>query len=1518
MRLLKRTIQWTIGIICGLYFCLQVAMHIPPVQRWAGSVASHVLHNLWDWEISIGRIRLGLLNRIIIDDINLKDKQDSTMLHVSRLAAKLEIIPLLDGKISIANAQLFGTEAYLYQRAAQEKPNFQFIIDTFKSDNTESKPINLRIGNIVLRRIDVKWDKQWMPRKETGTFDPSHIHLQDIALTARLKVLKTDSVNLSLRRFSFKEASGFELSNVLGEFSAGSNGAKLENFNIELPHSTLSIPSFMATWPDTPRGTDIKKWLGSTSWYAETAIHLTPSDFKAFAPRLANAHTPIELTSKLYGLEECINVPQLNISNNGSLNLTAKLFINDYINSPEYTLEINRLQTNARLQHYITQELNGQAKEISPILTRLDTVNLSGQVRFSKESQSATLNLNNRLAGIRISSSARNWNQFKANITSPKIDLAKLLSDNGRHTLNHTSLDICASGVLKDKNGKPHINIHTILPLLCIQEREYRNLDIKTTLAGNTISVDAEGKDNEGEIRSHLKLTNGQIKHLQGTLQIENLQTGRLGLGSMHPDARLSLNTEVNVSATDIDDLRGSLSINDFIVETNEQDSTIAHLPQFTLNTDIDAKGFRTLYIDSDPLKLDAQGHYRFSTLAATIQNTLHKRLPNLIEAKNIYARADDLQFALSFQDTVLLDRLGMKGVCIPERLHFYGSMHGNDSLDITADIPFIKFGKEHLRNSSIRINGTKNDLTADVTTERLQKSGFVTVYLKSSAHDNRLRLIAGADNKRKPAYKGEMDITTSFFRDSDGNSSTRIWIAPTEILVSDTLWRVHPAIVSLNKQSATIHGFKISTDKGIRGTTDYERGININGTVSINNKDTLKVKLHDIDVSYILDIVNFKSVLFDGYASGTAIATGLLANLNASADITVTDFQFNKAPLGTLSAHAKWGHTPNFLSLDAVIEDKANNHLSNIAGGFNIGNKEKENGLDLKIQTKGFNLSFMNFFTEGILEDFHGRASGYCRIFGPFKGIDLEGDMMINHAFVKLPMLGTEYQLFNDSVRIMPGEINIVSTLLDKYAIPKNKPLPHENSYKNGNTPHTASLNGRFLHNHFKDLKFNFDVKANKFLGYDFKDFGEESFYATCFASGDINVRGIPGRLNVDINATPEAGTTFTYNVATPDALTEAGFITINSRQDYDSAMNQSEDDANKQGTDKVSHSDFADSPSLMPDNASPSSDLYINFNLQVTPDAKMQLLMDRESGDMIEMKGRGRIMAKYHNKGRFRIYGTYRVQEGNYGLSIQDIIRRDFKFQPDGTITFGGDAMKADLNMKAVYSVNSVSLDDLTTSALGFSKTRVDCVMNLTGHPEQPIVTFDFELPDASEDERQMVRSIVSTEEERNMQAIYLLGLGRFYSFDAGSEFQSSAAMNSLVSSTLSSQLNQFISNAVGSSNWSFGTSLKTTDDGWRNMDVEGLLSGRLLDNRLLLTGNLGYREKYYTQRNFITDVTVEYLLTENGNISLKAYNQANDRYFVQSSLNTQGIGIHLKKDFNHFSDLFQWIIPKKRKGN
>ena len=189
-------------------------------------------------------------------------------------------------------------------------------------------------------------------------------------------------------------------------------------------------------------------------------------------------------------------------------------------------------------------------------------------------------------------------------------------------------------------------------------------------------------------------------------------------------------------------------------------------------------------------------------------------------------------------------------------------------------------------------------------------------------------------------------------------------------------------------------------------------------------------------------------------------------------------------------------------------------------------------------------------------------------------------------------------------------------------------------------------------------------------------------------------------------------------------------------------------------------------------------------------------------------------------------------------------------------------------------------------------------------------------------SDDEEQMVRNLIRTEEDMNMQIIYLLGVGRFYTYDYGNtetaarQSQSSVAMKSFLSNTLSSQLNSILSNAIGSSNWTFGTNLSTGNVGWSDMEVDGLLSGRLLNNRLIFNGNFGYRERTTSSTNFVGDFDLRYLLTPNGSVSLKAYSETNDRYFSKSSLTTQGGGIMLKRDFSNLKDLFTVKKNRKRK--
>ena len=177
-------------------------------------------------------------------------------------------------------------------------------------------------------------------------------------------------------------------------------------------------------------------------------------------------------------------------------------------------------------------------------------------------------------------------------------------------------------------------------------------------------------------------------------------------------------------------------------------------------------------------------------------------------------------------------------------------------------------------------------------------------------------------------------------------------------------------------------------------------------------------------------------------------------------------------------------------------------------------------------------------------------------------------------------------------------------------------------------------------------------------------------------------------------------------------------------------------------------------------------------------------------------------------------------------------------------------------------------------------------------------------------------MVRQLISTEEDMSRQVICLLGMGRFLTTTPSSVSTaeqgngiSGTAMRSFLSSTLTGQLNSAIASALGGqSRWTFGTNFIPGSTGWDEMEVDGLLQGRLFNDRLLINGNFGYRDHPTYTSNFVGDFDIRYLLTPRGNISLRAYSETNDRYFTKSSLTTQGVGISLQKDFTNFLDLFR----------
>ena len=394
--------------------------------------------------------------------------------------------------------------------------------------------------------------------------------------------------------------------------------------------------------------------------------------------------------------------------------------------------------------------------------------------------------------------------------------------------------------------------------------------------------------------------------------------------------------------------------------------------------------------------------------------------------------------------------------------------------------------------------------------------------------------------------------------------------------------------------------------------------------------------------------------------------------------------------------------------------------------------------------------------------------------------------------------------------------------------------------------------------------------------------------------------ISGHGNEVTIDCNVTPQKNSVFVYNASSPDAIASQEFI---------------------EWTDDSSP-DASGTAGLTRPSRATDTDIYLNFLINTTPDATLRLLMDAQTGDYITLYGEGAIRATYHNKGAFNMFGTYTVDHGTYGITIQNIIKKNFTFNPGGTIVFGGDPYQAALRLQALYAVSGVSLSDLNIGNSFTSNTiRVNCLMNIGGQPAAPTVDFDLEMPTVNADEEQMIRSVINGQQEMNQQVVYLLAIGRFYNqgINNSNENQqndaTSLAMQSLLSGTLSTQINTLLNTLIKNDNWNFGANITTGNEGWHNAEYEGIINGRMLNNRLLFNGQFGYRDNA-TRANpsFIGDFDLQYLLNPNGNLALKVYNQTNDRYFTKSSLNTQGIGIIMKKDFNGLGDLF---TSSRRKG-
>ncbi|NDV59955.1 translocation/assembly module TamB domain-containing protein [Bacteroides sp. 519] len=1437
-----------------------------------------------DTKVEISRINAGLLNRIIIDDLLVEDQSGKEMLKVSRLSAKYEILPLLQKKISISSVQLFGFNIQLNKASSEADLNFKFILDAFASNDSIKKApnIDLRINSLIIRRGSLAYDVNSI--KETpGKFNPQHIKLYNILGNISLKAFRNDTINAQIKRFSVDEQSGLELRKLSMKVLGSETNMTIENFEVGLPGTLLKMDTLRMDYDS----------LGSFNHFVTDVnfsfrmlpSYVTLQDIAPFVPVFNNFKEKLHLELDAHGTVNQLKCPRLFVRSGNQLRISGKVDFQD-LSDPENAFiygKLSNLSANREGIDFLVRNFSKHYSETPPIFSRLGNTAFNGEITgyFTDLVTYGTLNtdLGSVKGDVKFTSDKQNnLFSYSGTIVSEKFELGKWLNNEKWGEISY-KMDIKSNS---SHNAYPNLALKGDIQSVEYSGYEYNNIVLDGEYKNGGFDGAFKLDDENGFvfINGHINM-NEKIPVFNFYANIDHFRPHNLKITPNYQDSEIALKINANFTGGNIDEMIGSINV-DSVSYTSPNNS------YFIDNINVSANNYNNkniLTLHSEILDVKVEGKYSYLTLPNSIMTLVSQYLPSVFPPKkNTVKNKNDFNFDIDIYNVDVLREIFNIPITIYSNAEIKG--YYNDYANrfkIDVNVPQIEYGNYLLESGLISCDNALNVLNGEIRVTSHRKNGSVSIALDTEIKDDKLTASINWGNNSAVTYSGHLEATAKFNRLNENAPSfnTQIDIKPTEIILNDTIWNVHQSKISLEDKKIHVDNFLFSKEGQF---------LLIDGYASDDMNSLLNVKLQDINISYVFDIFNLRSIDFQGMASGTATAHSLLKNPVMNTSLSVRRFCFNDTYLGEMDITGRWDGDEMGIYLDAVINEK--DIAENKVSGYIFPLKPKS-GIDLDIHAKNINLAFMREYLNGITPDINGRGSGNVRLYGGFSSLNIVGKAKANATF-KVDVLDTYFTL-NDSIQMLKEEISF------------------NNASFSDLEGHKGSVNGYLRHKNFKNMNYRFQVNANNMLVMNTHETPDMPFYGKIYGTGNATLRGNMDALTVDAGITTNRNTTFVYTLAESASAVSNQFIkfvdkTPGRNIDYEK---------------QLSGFELAQQKKKKSEEKKGEMDIKLNIVVDANPEANVRIIMDPISGDYISGKGSGNLRAEYYNKGDIRMFGNYYISQGVYKFSLQEVIRKDFIINQGSNIIFNGNPGDATMDIQAIYTVNSASLSDLipergTGELIKRNNVRVNCLMNLTGVLYRPTIKLGIELPNEREEIQELVHNYVSTDEEVNMQILYLLGIGKFYTPSNIASTQNSNVMTSVLSSTLSGQLNNVLSQFLENKNWNFGTNLSTGERGWTDIELEGVLSAQLLNNRLLINGNFGYRENPLSETNFVGDFDAQWLLIPSGDLRLKAYNQTNDRYFTRSNLTTQGIGILFKKDFDRWGDLFlNWRNKQKKKA-
>ncbi|OEY72465.1 N-acetyl-gamma-glutamyl-phosphate reductase [Salegentibacter salarius] len=1435
-----------------LFVIILIIFSIPAVQTGVANRITTSLKEKNNVNISIDRVSLTYFGRVKINGIYIEDHHKDTLIFSEELRTSLPgISNLLSNNPNLGNTYLEGLEVNMRKYKGEDRDNLgQFIQKLSSKPSGDSTQFELLVDRVEISDGNYSFINE-------DSENPEFLVLDSLNIYARNLKIKGPEISVIIEGLKGKEKRGLNIDNLSTRFFYSPEQMVFDDLMLQTPQSLVNAN--LEFNYQTEDFSDFVNKVEITGTFSESFVSST--DLQAFYAEFGDDQI-MQLNTDFEGTLNSFDLPNLQLTGMDRSRVEGDVNIQGAFSQGgedfKLTGDFSEFTTNYYdLVNLLPGDLRGKLPET---LREFGNLRMRGDAIVTGSNLDADVMINTQLGSAEADVILRGFNNsqnvtYTGKLIFEDVNIGKLANN---ESLGKTSFNLDIDGTGFDAETLD-AELKGQISKLQFNNYTYQGIRVIGNLRNPVFNGLLMAND------PNLKMEFNGLADLSEDINNYDFEAsvGYADLNALNFVSRDSLSifkgdVIMNMKGTSIDDAFGEI----LLLNTSYQNQNdLYYFDDFSITSSFEGP-VRTLSINSpDVISGEIKGDFILSEIRPLIENSLGSIYTNYQPrtiTKNQY-----LEFDFDIYNKIV--EVFYPEINLAPNTYVRGQIASDESeFKVNFRSPRIDLFGNMMETVNLNVDNTNpiynTYFEADsVSTDfyNFSEFSFINVTQRDTLFI-RSEFQGGRNN--------DDFFNVNLFHTINEDNKSVVGIQRSDLTFKNNTWYLNEEGNKNNKIVFDLDFKDITIDSLVMSHKNEE--IRLSGEMRDSTYKDFKMEFEEVDIGKITPHVD--SLRLAGTLNGKLDLLQENGAYYPNTDLRIDSLDINDNLLGNLVLNVEGNETLTNYAINANLRKNGHESL-NAIGNIDVSGSEPT--IDMGVDLEDLNLAAFSPLGGEVISNIRGAASGNAKVAGNYKNPDFSGNISLKNAGLRIPYLNVDLA-FNDAAVV---NLNQQEFIFDDVEIVDTK-------YQTSGT-----LNGSIGHENFKEWNLDLNIDTNRLLVLDTEGDEDALYYGTAFISGDASIAGPTDQLVIDVTATTERGTVFKIPLSDTESVGDNSYIHF---------LSPEEKAAREAGQN-------IELPEV--------TGLELIFDLDITNDAEVEVVVDQTSGSTLRGRGSGNLLLEINTSGKFNMWGDFVVYEGVYNFKYAGLVQKVFKVESGGSINWNGDPTDAQLDVSAIYALNANPAVLLENPSIN-RKIPVEVIINLQGEIEQPDITFDIAFPNASSVVRSELEYRMDDRASKELQALFLVTQGAFYS-----EF---GLRQNAITGTLAERASSIVNDIFAGEDGKFQVGVnyvqgdRTPDQ--QTVDRFGLTLSTQISDRVIINGQVGVPIGGVTESIIVGDLEIDFLLNEDGTLRAKVFNRENNIQFIGEEIGfTQGIGLSYSVDFDTFKELIRKIASTEIKA-